>query len=363
MRRFALVVSALVVVVGCKKETGPVRSFVEAPYPVKLSGWALFKGEPGALEPNAGVLPYDVATPLFSDFAEKYRTVWVPPGSPARYHATETFDFPVGTVLSKTFMYPRGPRTGAPEGSAGNGDRSRRLVETRLLVHAKEGWVSLPYVWDEDGKDATLGLVGTTVPVEWKDARGEVRTLAYEVPNANQCLGCHEHDKRMTPIGLKARHLNKPFAYEPGGENQLARMVRAGVLDRAPADSPHSAVWNQPASGTLEQRARAYLDANCGHCHSPHGPAASTALDLRATADTPRKLGVCKPPVAAGRGSGSTLLYDIVPGKPEESILVYRLKSTDPGVMMPEVGRTLVHEEGVELLSEWVRQMKGSCKD
>jgi hypothetical protein len=60
--------------------------------------------------------------------------------------------------------------------------------------------------------------------------------------------------------------------------------------------------------------------------------------------------------VAAGRGSGG-FRYDVFPGHPEESILLHRMKSLDPGVMMPEMGRKLVHDEGVALIEEWIRSL------
>ena len=68
-------------------------------------------------------------------------------------------------------------------------------------------------------------------------------------------------------------------------------------------------------------------------------------------------LGFYKSPVAAGRGSGG-LKYIINPGKPDESILLYRMNSTDPGVMMPELSRNLKHEEVIPLISEWITQLK-----
>lgn len=70
----------------------------------------------------------------------------------------------------------------------------------------------------------------------------------------------------------------------------------------------------------------------------------------------PLALGIGKAPVAAGKGSGGRM-FSIVPGSPDESILVYRIESTDPGVMMPEMGRRLVHEEGVSLIREWIQSM------
>jgi hypothetical protein len=54
------------------------------------------------------VLPYDLNTPLFTDYAHKLRTVWMPKGQSAVYNAENTFDFPVGTIISKTFYYPKG---------------------------------------------------------------------------------------------------------------------------------------------------------------------------------------------------------------------------------------------------------------
>lgn len=350
---------------GCSKSGGgPVRSFVEEPFPERLSEWNLFRGRVSTLEPNTGVVPYDLNSPLFTDYAEKFRTIWLPAGQAATYRDAETFDFPVGTILSKTFMYPKegaGPR---PQGSVGNKDGSRRLLETRLLVRGKKGWVALPYVWNEEGTDATLEVVGASLEVKGMHPSGRTLDIDYAVPNMNQCQGCHERDKVVTPIGPKARHLNRDYPYAEGPENQLARLVRVGYLKGAPepAAAPRNAVWDDPDTGSLEQRARAYLDINCAHCHDRLGPAASSGLYLTATEEERHALGLCKAPVAAGRGAGKDLPYDVVPGQPERSILVYRLDSKDPGVMMPELGRSLIHEEGVALVREWVARMDGACE-
>ena len=110
-------------------------------------------------------------------------------------------------------------------------------------------------------------------------------------------------------------------------------------------------------SKPLDKRARAWLEINCMHCHNPVGPANTTGFVLDYFETDPIKLGVMKPPVAAGRGSGG-LLFDIVPGKPEESILVHRIESTDPGVMMPELPRRLVHKESAKLIRAWIKAME-----
>ena len=121
--------------------------------------------------------------------------------------------------------------------------------------------------------------------------------------------------------------------------------------------------WEDPETGSLEERAMSYVDANCAHCHNPHGPAGVSGLSLLYNESSKASLGICKPPVAAASGSGGRE-FSIVPGEPDSSIFIYRIESTDPGEMMPEVGRTLVHKEGVALLREWISAMtpKG-CQD
>ncbi|HQT54875.1 MAG TPA: hypothetical protein PKX06_15545, partial [Phenylobacterium sp.] len=73
----------------------------------------------------------------------------------------------------------------------------------------------------------------------------------------------------------------------------------------------------------------------------------------------PANLGVRRRPVAAGRGSGG-LEFDIDPGRPETSILLHRMKSREPGVMMPELGRSLVDEQGVALIADYLRSLPAS---
>jgi uncharacterized repeat protein (TIGR03806 family) len=321
-----------------------VRLVLDEPFPKKLSQWRLFTGELARLRPNQGVLPYDINTPLFSDYATKARVVWMPNGTSARYRETQTFEFPRGAVIAKTFSYPG------------------RLVETRILVNTRNGWVGLPYVWNDRQTEAMLEIAPDPVDIEWTQPSGEKLKIHYMIPNTNQCKSCHEQAKVMTPIGPKARHLNKDYSYSTGAENQLVHWAKIGLLTGAPTpgQAPRNAAWDLPDSGTVEQRARAYLDANCGHCHNPEGPANNSGLYLTATQSDPLRLGFCKVPVAAGHGAGD-LRFDMVHGKPDESILVRRLNSVEPKVMMPELGRTTIHREGVELIREWVASVQGDC--
>lgn len=305
------------------------------------------------LSPADDVIVYELNTPLFTDYAEKQRLVKLPPGASARYTSEGPLDFPVGTVIAKTFFYPADLRE-----PAGDGDRlDRDLIETRILVHETTGWVGIPYVWNEDQTDAVLALTGAAVDVSWVHADGTLRNSTHLVPNMNDCKRCHVLEA-MQPLGPKASNLNRDIAGVHGTENQLVSWQRRGLLSGLPndADLPWMAVWNDPTSGTIDARARAYLDVNCGHCHSAAGPARNSGLHLDIATTDPYRLGVFKTPVAAGRGTGGRL-YGIVPGKPHESIMHHRVATVAAGEMMPEFGRSLVHEEGLELLTQWILQM------
>lgn len=345
---------------GCGRGPAGFDAASQAEPPEQLSTLALFTGDGSTQEPAPGVIPYDLNSPLFTDYASKYRFVKLPAGTAAQYSEDGPFEFPVGTIIAKTFAYPHDMRD--PE-------KGERLLETRILMHRPEGWVGLPYIWNDDQTDATLELAGEIIPTTWIHTDGQQRSNDYLVPNANQCKGCHKADAdMMQPIGPKARHLNRDFIYHDGEqsitENQLAHWTRVGALQGAPdpADAPRLAVWDDPSTGTLDQRARAWLEINCAHCHNPGGHARNAGLDLMASQTMPYQYGIFKAPVAAGRGSGG-LRYDIVPGKPEESVLVFRMGSTDPEVMMPELGKRLVHEEGLALIREWIAEMQPSEGD
>lgn len=319
--------------------------------PKLLSAYGLFVGNGSTQEPVEGVIPYDLNTPLFSDYSAKYRFVKLPPGTSARYDGSNVFDFPVGTIIAKTFAFPH---------DANNPAAGQRLIETRILKHEADGWRGLPYIWNDEQTEATLRVAGGSTSVEWVHTDGQTRQLDYMIPNANQCKGCHKvHDNKMNPIGPKPGQLNKDFVYAHGAENQLAFWSRSGALTDCPApdSAPRFAVWNDESTGTLDDRARAWLDANCAHCHNPRGPARNSGLDLSVDQQHAFAYGVLKPPVAAGRGSGG-LPYDIVPGDPDRSILAFRIASTEADVMMPELGKRLVHEEGVALIREWIAAMQ-----
>jgi len=319
------------------------------PRPARLlSSYRLFL-DAGKQQPNEAVVPYDLQVPLFTDYAQKYRFVYVPEGTAATYDDTEAFNFPVGSVLVKTFAYPADFR--AP-------DEPVRLIETRLLIHEEKGWNAWTYIWNEDQTDAVLKVAGKVVPVSFTDKTGVVQAINYIVPNKNQCKGCHSFNRAVTPIGPKARNLNKDFDYGTGHRNQLDTWHELGILTGLPRSSERPSVPHiADVNASLDRRARAYLDVNCAHCHRLEGPGSTSGLFLTYGEKNPTAWGYKKRPVAAGRGSGG-LTYDIEPGNANASILHYRMASTDPGVMMPEVGRTLIDAEGLELIRNWIKQLK-----
>ena len=357
---------------GCDAPREAVTIHEHNAVPDNLSDWHVVEAIDGKLVLNERVTPYDLNTALFTDYAHKLRTVWMPEGANAVY-GEDDFDYPVGTVISKTFYYPL-----ATDGSVLNTDdysadfagsglnlNKVKLIETRLLVKRVDGWQALPYVWNEAQTDAVLEIAGDAKRLQLVSADGSSERFTYVVPDANQCAGCHADNhtqKAIRPIGPRARHLNKDYAYQEGTENQLLYWQQMGYLSGLPelAAVPRNVDYKDVAA-SLDERARSYLDINCGHCHNPSGAADTSGLMLYGAEHDMRRLGVCKPPVAAGTGSGDRL-FAIVPGSPEASILNFRVESTDPGAMMPELGRSLAHKEGAELLKQWIASMPGSCK-
>ncbi|MBS4063395.1 MAG: hypothetical protein KGZ74_02495 [Chitinophagaceae bacterium] len=313
----------------------------------KLSEYQFFKGELNHLLPADGIVPYDLNTPLFSNYAEKARFIKLPAGRKVKYNADSVFEMPIGTVLIKNFYYLHDFR---------DENKGRRIIETRLLVNQADGWATYQYIWNKEQTEAIFEPIGDITTVEYIDAAGKKISAPYVIPTQAQCMGCHKQNGFLQPIGIAARHLNGDHNYTTGKQNQLQYWQQHGMIDLPSASIPANAVWNKEQSGTLEQRARAYLDINCGHCHNDNGPGSSSGLFLDIHETDATKLGINKTPVAAGRASGN-LSFDIHPGKPEKSIVIYRMRSTDPGIAMPEVGREQLHKEGIALISQWIKEM------
>ena len=303
-----------------------------------LSDYRLF-ADTAARIPAPGVTRYTLNTPLFSDYAEKFRYVWMPAGMAAKYTPAGVLEFPIGTTIIKNFAYPADFRRPATD---------VHIIETRLLIRKASGWVPLTYVWNADGSDAVVKRAGAHVPVNFIDTAGKAQSIDYAVPNINQCKQCHLSGDAITPIGPTAANLNDGV--------QLKAMAAAGRLTGLDASPPQLVRWDD-TSAPVAARARAYLEVNCGHCHSRTGFASNSGLYLQHDEPDAAHQGINKRPVAAGRGSGSRE-FGIAPGAPDASILLHRMESNEPGVMMPQFGRSVPHAEGVALVRAYIAAMK-----
>jgi len=331
--------------------------------PELLSDIHLLTWDGSSVSYNDGVVPYDLNMPLFSDYALKERAIWIPPGTTIGFTASGILDFPEGTIIAKSFLFPEDYRTP---------DANLRLIETRLMVRGSNGWNAWPYIWSEDGSDATLEVAGEVRQIQFVDAEGQRQTSNYLIPQRNQCVECHEHrstdgERTLTLIGPQARHLHRTRTYPEGDENQLVRLDRLGMLTGlpdldtiTPAFSSASLAEAHIASmdwSTLERAARDYLDINCAHCHNPEAvEGVSSQLHLNHDNEDLFHLGVCKRPSSAGEGAEDRD-YDIQPGNAEASILFFRFVTVDVGAMMPQIGRSLAHAEATDLLRRWIDDM------
>ena len=331
--------------------TPPARTFQPLD---QLSAYHYFAGAPALQLPAAGVVPFDVNAALFADGAAKLRFLVLPPGGKIAFDATGRWQFPDGTVLIKTFYFDLDARTP----SAG-----RRLLETRLEVFRDGEWTLYTYLWDDAQTEATRLVPGRTLAVTHLDASGQTISLDYRVPSSDQCKTCHAQSRVSVPLGPRTRQLNRAFDYGSplGPENQLEHLAALGAFDRPlPPVATLDRLSDPAGTDPLETRARSYLEANCAHCHAAGGAASSTALRLNLETTLAIDLGICRSPNAAGPGAGQ-LLYDIVPGKPDESIVLFRMRSTEPEIKMPQLPSTTADTAGAALIAAWVATLPGTC--
>ncbi len=314
-----------------------------------LSAYRLFafNTDPTANPTDTGI-PYGLNTELFTDYASKYRFVFMPCDSAATYNENESFTFPVGTVITKTFAMP------TDTSNRGIGNES--LIETRLLIRRPAGWTTLAYVWLADGSDAVLDVNGESIAmsVTHKDTDYD---FTYEVPSPSDCIACHTYKGEFSPIGPKARNLNGGYDYGDGLENQLRHWQAAGQLTGLPTDL--NAIATVPvfdddteiAALTTEADrnlyAKAYLDNNCAHCHRQGSSFTNRTPYFEFwreidTAVADNSHGICSV---------------IAPGDPDASSVSFFMQSG----FMPTIGTSLVHEEGLALINHWIENMAVAC--
>lgn len=339
-----ILLSLCLLIMNCSKEdNSPIgkENLDAMPYNT-LSEYDFFEGDMANLQGKDGVIPYDLITPLFTDYAIKDRFIWMPEGESGKYvNDGSVIDFPVGTIIIKNFKY---------ENVQPNNDT--RILETRLLVRKSAKWEAYVYEWNEAQTEATFLQIGRKVPITWLQNGTELSTN-YKIPTQEECKTCHRFQGEVSPIGPKPQNLFKDFNYADGAMNQLVKLEQEGYLDATPSNIVTIADWSDNTA-PLEERARAYLDINCAHCHNEFGSATNTSLFYNIEIEDVDLLGFCKTPISAGGDATGGNKYDIVPGDADASILVYRLSSTVDEVAMPELGRSMNHIEGIELIREWI---------
>lgn len=349
-----LVLSVFTIFLSCDsddsaeyKEVSPVvMDLTTVPYP-KLSDYKFFVGELKNLEPAYKVLPYDLNSSLFTDYALKKRFVWMPEGTKATYTSDgEILNFPVGAALIKNFYY----ENVLP-------DNITKIIETRILIKKASGWIFANYKWNDEQTEAFLDMNASTVNVSWMH-NGKEKSIAYKIPGNLDCVTCHSSHTVYTPIGTKPQNLFKDFSYTGGAENQLEKWKQEGYLDTYSQNTLATVDWRDTTK-SLDLRARSYLDINCAHCHKPGGACDIMPENFSFTAiANPTALGICVEPhdfvpngekyIIEGQNSNNSLMYTkMISIKKEE--------------MMPTIGRTIVDREGSGLIAEWIDTMETPC--
>lgn len=332
----ALLTLALLAVSGCSRPLRPIAPPGSRTPVERLSELGIFEGEPARQVPRSGFVAYDVNASLYADGARKRRFLYIPPGSQIQTSA-DRFQLPVGSYLVKTFSFPRDLRNAA---------LGERLVETRFLVRTEDGFTASTYVWNDAQTDAQASPGDLDVPVTWVDEGGVRRTQVFHVPSTSQCAGCHAG----RALGIRSRQLDHVAEYADGTHDQLSHWVKVGLIDGRPP--PHLLLSDPEGKAPLAARARSYLDANCSHCHGDGGSAERTDLfwDLEHT--TEAEMPTCR---ETRRVDGRDRV--LVPGHPEQSEFLARMRSDNPRVHMPRGPAKLADRAGISLLSAWVASL------
>jgi uncharacterized repeat protein (TIGR03806 family) len=314
--------------------------------PVRLSETGAFS-DTRNLVPSAGLIPYDIVVPFWSDGAVKSRWVAVP-NAKIDYSPTGDWIFPKGTVFVKTFELPTD--------AASSGVKHR--LETRLLVCDSAGGVyGVVYKWRPDNSDADLLSTSQTEEIPIKTAPGRERRQTWYYPSRPDCLACH-NAKTSGVLGVKARQMNRAFTYPSGvTDNELHAWNRAGLFKPQVNDAELAKIPTLAAADdvtrSVQDRARSYLDANCAQCHRPGG----TVAYFDARYDTPlEKQELIDGPVLIDQGIDRPRV--ISPHDIWRSIIYMRVNTVDD-IKMPPVARETIDRKGVRLLQDWITSLPG----
>jgi uncharacterized repeat protein (TIGR03806 family) len=317
----------LLVIISCSKEEFDRN--IEIPnfnfpktmvFEDSLSVYNIFQGNPTDLQPSNGFELLELSSVLFTDYSHKQRLVKIPVGTQMTKSGDGTINFPNGTILTKTFFYYNDER---------DTTLGKNVVETRLEIKENNLWNVATYIWNKNQTDAVLKLDGLDTPISWIDENGIARSTIYHIPTENECMTCHQSNSAITPIGPTLRNLNRTVERNGSMLNQLTHLQNGGSLNSFPIDQVGHIVDYNNSNASLDERGRAYLAMNCAHCHNPKSweRAAEREFDFRY--ETPLN--------QAG------IFY-------EED----KIKRAVQVQEMPLIGTTMLDEEGVNLIIEFL---------
>ncbi len=298
-------------------------------FPARLSETGCVDGA-DPTRPAPGLIPYGVNAPFWSDGADKERFMALPDGETIDFDDDGHFSFPVGTVLMKTF------RIGG------------KLVETRLFMHHGDGsWAGYSYQWLDDESDALLLS---------SSAQKRVGKQLWYYPSRGQCMLCHNEAARRT-LGPEVGQLDGDFVYAATGRvaNQLATLDHIGMFSTAIGPGPIVAYPDPQGGAPVDERARAYLHANCAICHRPNGPGI-VDMDLRMATSLFDTHTCNVAPTESDLGVAGA--KRLVPGVPARSLISIRPHAATVG-RMPPIGSSIVDEAGVGVIDEWIGSLPG----
>jgi uncharacterized repeat protein (TIGR03806 family) len=327
------------------------------PLPQTLSETAAFS-DLDALISSDALIPYEMIESFWSDGAEKHRWMVLPndgsydsPEEQIRFSEEGEWIFPEGSVLIKHFELP-----------VDESDPSiRRRLETRFTIIGEGGrHYGLTYRWRDDQSDADLLASSLDEDFTIASPNGP-KTQTWHYPGRTECLSCHNAASKGT-LGLRSRYLNREVEFPSPGifKNQLVSFSERGILDREISLNDASAFLTHrhqnDLSASLEDRARSYLDLNCGYCHRPEvGNRAVFDAQLK----TPLNIsGLLSDELNESLGLPNE--HIILFGDTLNSVLYQRMHSVDTSIMMPPLAKSRIDEEGASLIAEWILSQSGN---
>lgn len=289
-------------------------------FPTKLSSLELFE-DMASLSPANDVHVYEMGATLFTDHAKKQRLIKLPANSQMSKIDNDLPDFPDGTLLAKTFYYFHNEQ--APE-------EGKNIIETRILLKHEGIWNIGTYLWNTTQTDANYIENGHTTDISWLDEQGQQQSLNYSVPKASDCALCHQNNEVILPIGPKLKNLHRDIIVDGQAKNQIQHFQDLDLIHSFSLDEISPIPSYNDLSLPLQDRARAYLDINCAHCHTAGGIAADEGYQFD-----------YHTPLAY-----TGILWD-------KDEVIEQMEDGD----MPYIGTTVVDEQGLELLMAFIESL------